>query len=510
MANYQQLKTAIQNAINNNGQGSITGQVLQDVLKEIVDVVGEGYTFVGLATPNTVPSATDSKVFYIASQTGTYTYFDNIVVGEGLTILKYDTVWSDVQVLSFDFIDEKLDTYIAQAQADIDAIVSDLESVSTEDVDAVKDILVANNYGYSVIQDIGHSTSTNNASIVRPNTGFSAIYKVNEGSEIYGAIVTMGGNDITSSAVTLRTKSYCRVSIASVTGNVEIVVIATKPIVFADNAVKAICVENWGGNYMEGEITEYEASRVTTLGEVFRSNTTITSFDELRYFTGLTTLANAFRDCSNLTSAKVPKAPLTSMYYAFYGCSKITSIDIPTDQNWIFQQSGAERTFYNCVLLEGELDLSSIKRQSGYNFAMTLTFGYCRKVTKIILPKADGSLDSCFMGCSNLETIVTDLFTIYHAGGSARFRNIIGANNANTVCGKLKNITYGFRGQGVTFALDLACAPLTHESALQVIDGLRTVSSTVNLTFSALTRATLTDDEIAVATSKGWAVATRG
>lgn len=505
MANYQQLKTAIQTAINNNGQGAITGQVLQDVLKDIVDVVGEGYTFVGLATTSTVPSVDDSKVFYLASQVGTYSNFGGIVVGEGLTVLKYDTAWSAVQVLSLDFIDDKLDTYIAQAQADIDAIVSDLESVSTEDVDAVKDILVANNYGYSVIQDIGHSTSTNNASIVRPNTGFSAIYKVNEGSEIYGAIVTMGGNDITSSAVTLRTKSYCRVSIASVTGNVEIVVIATKPIVFADNAVKAICVQNWGGQYVEGEITEYEASRVTTLAGQFTNNTTITSFDELRYFTGLTALNSAFEGCANLTSVILPKSPLTTLGAAFSGCTKLATCQIPTDVTWILGTSGLEYTFNKCEKLVGEVDLSMMKPSGAY-VAMTRCFDTCAKITKVITPQGGIQIDRAWLTCSDLVTLQTDLSNIA-GSGSNRLRNPTGGASSSTACKKLANITYGFRGANLN--LQLGYAPLTHESVLQVINGLGTVSS-ATLTISAVSRATLTDDELAIAIGKGWSVATAG
>ena len=45
-----------------------------------------------------------------------------------------------------------------------------------------------------------------------------------------------------------------------------------RPIVFEDANVKAICVANWGGNYISGEITEYEAAQVTTLGGNFASN----------------------------------------------------------------------------------------------------------------------------------------------------------------------------------------------------------------------------------------------
>lgn len=71
-----------------------------------------------------------------------------------------------------------------------------------------------------------------------------------------------------------------------------------EPIVFADDEVKRICVENWGS---DGEITKNQAKAVTTLGTVFKGNTKITSFDELKYFTGVTSLADeAFNACSNL------------------------------------------------------------------------------------------------------------------------------------------------------------------------------------------------------------------
>ena len=74
------------------------------------------------------------------------------------------------------------------------------------------------------------------------------------------------------------------------------------PIVFADSEVKRLCVENWGSN---GEITYDQAAAVTDLGGVFGYNTAITSFDELQYFTGLTSIGvAAFDDCSNLKSVK--------------------------------------------------------------------------------------------------------------------------------------------------------------------------------------------------------------
>ena len=52
----------------------------------------------------------------------------------------------------------------------------------------------------------------------------------------------------------------------------------------------------------------------------------------------------------------------------------------------------------------------------------------------------------------------------------------------------------------------LSHAPLTHESALSVIEGLAEVDTAQTVTFKATTYGTLTEEEIALATSRGWSV----
>lgn len=80
MGGYEVLKNAIQSVIKNNGREEITGDLLQDVLLSIVNIVGEGATYRGVATPATKPGVPDSRAFYLTATGGTYSNFGGIEV----------------------------------------------------------------------------------------------------------------------------------------------------------------------------------------------------------------------------------------------------------------------------------------------------------------------------------------------------------------------------------------------------------------------------------------------
>ena len=94
MANYRNLKNAIKSVIKANGNQEITGDILQNALLSIINSLGAGYQFVGIATPETNPGILDQKVFYIANGKGTYTNFGGIEVNEDeVVILTFDDTW---------------------------------------------------------------------------------------------------------------------------------------------------------------------------------------------------------------------------------------------------------------------------------------------------------------------------------------------------------------------------------------------------------------------------------
>lgn len=99
MANYQALKTAIQQVVKPNGNKEITGALLQQSLLSMINSLGKGYQFMGIATPTTDPGTTDQNVFYIASEKGVYTNFGGVNIDEdGVFLLLYNGSWTKLLV----------------------------------------------------------------------------------------------------------------------------------------------------------------------------------------------------------------------------------------------------------------------------------------------------------------------------------------------------------------------------------------------------------------------------
>lgn len=94
MADYANLKSAIQEVIKTNGNNEITGALLQQSLLAMINSLGGYYQFAGIATPSTNPGTPDQNVFYLASTAGTYSNFGSIVIAENeAAILKYNGTW---------------------------------------------------------------------------------------------------------------------------------------------------------------------------------------------------------------------------------------------------------------------------------------------------------------------------------------------------------------------------------------------------------------------------------
>ena len=112
MSQFSNLKSSIRQAIKQNGNGEITGNILQSAILSIINALlgGSDITnrlYRGLATPETNPgSYTDEQVFYIASKPGNYVNFSNLS-----TAIEADNkihiIYNDIS--SNDWFEEALD-----------------------------------------------------------------------------------------------------------------------------------------------------------------------------------------------------------------------------------------------------------------------------------------------------------------------------------------------------------------------------------------------------------------
>ena len=143
-------------------------------------------------------------------------------------------------------------------------------------------------------------------------------------------------------------------------------------IVFADANVKAVCTANWDKNG-NGELSTQEAALVEDLGETFKGNREITSFDELSYFTGLTSIGtSAFDGCSSLTSVTIPSNVTTIADYAFNGCYGLSAMTIPSNVESI--GNSAFTGCFRLTLVEIPEEVTSIGAGA---------FNYCNSLTKV-------------------------------------------------------------------------------------------------------------------------------
>lgn len=153
MSDFSSLIASVQSYIRQNGNNEITGNILQQVLVSIINTLGttainaletglsteqttranadtalggridtaegnisslsgivttlqtrldEGFIYKGIATPTTNPSTPTGKVFYFATQAGTYTNFNAAVLPAGMHILSWNGSWNTQTLFTID------------------------------------------------------------------------------------------------------------------------------------------------------------------------------------------------------------------------------------------------------------------------------------------------------------------------------------------------------------------------------------------------------------------------
>lgn len=98
---------------------------------------------------------------------------------------------------------------------------------------------------------------------------------------------------------------------------------------FTDKEAERLCIAIWDKN-RDGLLSMDEVQTITNLGTMFQSNSSIKSFEELQFFTGLTRIASySFQGCSNLESVRFPNTVTVLASNIFVNCYNLKSLLIP-------------------------------------------------------------------------------------------------------------------------------------------------------------------------------------
>lgn len=187
---------------------------------------------------------------------------------------------------------------------------------------------------------------------------------------------------------------------------------------FLDNTVELLCIMNWDTNGDE-KLSYSEAAAVKSIGGVFRE-CSIVSFNELQYFSGLTTIESyAFSDCRSLYRITLPNNVTTIGDYAFRSCDSLTGVTIPDSVTTI-----GEGAFSYCNNLEeitigyGVMDIAPSIVSGCYNIKkfngkFTSEDGRCLIIDGILVYAICSDLTSYTIP-SNVIVIDENVFAMAH------------------------------------------------------------------------------------------------
>ena len=151
---------------------------------------------------------------------------------------------------------------------------------------------------------------------------------------------------------------------------------------FADENVKKLCVGMWDTNG-DLELSYDEAATVTSLGTTFTGNSEIQIFNELKHFTGLTVLDDAFSGCSNLWKVTIPVNVESMTFNNFKGCVSLKTIT--------FEKGSKLKSI-----------TGGYQNKDNYSGALS----DCKALTFIEIPASVETIEiAAFKGCSSLEMI---------------------------------------------------------------------------------------------------------
>ena len=224
----------------------------------------------------------------------------------------------------------------------------------------------------------------------------------------------------------------------------------------------------------------------------------------------------------DLTFETELQEPLTNAGEMFKGMPYLETLDLNSlDTSKV---TNMRNMFSQSIYLK-DIKLSSF--DTSIVTDMSLMFNGCQRLTTLDLTNFNTSkvinMHGMFANCSNLKTLdltnfntsnvtnINDMFYGCSILSDLYFNCDISKLNITDSpfgrCDSLTNVVGKF--EGTKDNLYLSSCPLTAQSAMVFINGLATVTEKRTLALSRTTYDSLTNEQIAIATSKGWTV-TRG
>lgn len=162
-------------------------------------------------------------------------------------------------------------------------------------------------------------------------------------------------------------------------------------------------------------LTTEDIEGVTTIGTWFKGNTEITSFDELEYFTGVTSLvASAFQGCTALATIRIDN--ITSIgNKAFSGCTSLAGEFVLP----MLTSLGAEAFYKTQITSFVANSVPTIPSANQYG-GLAGEFGDCTNLRYVELKGATFIGSNAFLGCTELESVAMDNVEEI---GTAAFKN---------------------------------------------------------------------------------------
>ena len=254
---------------------------------------------------------------------------------------------------------------------------------------------------------------------------------------------------------------------------------------FKDPIAKYACVEKFDSN-SDGEVSYEEAAAATSLSWLFTDWDTVTEFDEIQFFTSVTSTQNvfiglshlkhitipdnittlgSFQNCAALDTVALPAALNSIPTYCFDGCSSLKSVTLPTGitsiPNYAFRGCAALESINlppNVITIgqyafSGCSSLGSIEIPSGVTSIANYCFQNCTSLASVGIPSGVTSIGQyAFRGCSSLGAVdlPANLTSIgqYSFSGCSALSQMIVPNSVTSLgnfvfsgCSKLETIT---------------------------------------------------------------------